>query len=566
MSAKDKTKAGPAETAAADISYTVSIPTIETEQSSLSDAVLTEILSGEITEHADGLATLTADSILVPEIHVSIRSVRGEEEYVAELTFSDLVLEDVTAGIAGSVSLGGVSLATDEASSEFGAMSASQFNIAAMLGFYGLTPTISSEFQTLYTDLSLEGGAIRADDIACEIGAVSGAEFRARPLMTSPMDLLAMARALEDEPGETDADLTGQFMRVYADFLTAFETSDIVVEGLSCTGDEDGRPMTFEIAGMTMGGMSPGIYPSVTMRGLNIQVEGDGEMSLDAATFKPMDMSAVISLLENAPEAIDDAWLEENSRLMIPAMEGFAFSGFEMDIPDPEDDAARIAASIAAFDLTLANYVNGIPTRMDMSAEGIKTTLPEDSEDETIVQLRAMGLTEIDAAFRIAGAWDEPSNTIDFEEVSISGVDLGTVAISGLIANASEDLFSLNSNLALAAGMGLALKSLDLNINDAGLSDIILTVASGEVGQDPEAMRPIMAGIAQGTVISMMAGVANAAQLGEVVNSFVSGKTKSLQIGILAKDDPGLSMLDLMQAEEDPASLIGKVDVEATTE
>ncbi|MNT77084.1 hypothetical protein D3C72_2161600 [compost metagenome] len=76
-------------------------------------------------------------------------------------------------------------------------------------------------------------------------------------------------------------------------------------------------------------------------------------------------------------------------------------------------------------------------------------------------------------------------------------------------------------------------------------------------------MRPVFAGLAQGTVISLMAGAADAAKLGEAINSFVSGKAKTLVIGIEAKTDPGLGMMDFMAAEEDPTALIGKVNISA---
>jgi hypothetical protein len=112
--------------------------------------------------------------------------------------------------------------------------------------------------------------------------------------------------------------------------------------------------------------------------------------------------------------------------------------------------------------------------------------------------------------------------------------------------------------------MGVAIKALKLDVTDAGLSDIVLAVAAADQGADPATLRPVFAGLAEGTIIGMMAGVADAAKLGAAINQFVSGKAKSLNIGIEAKEDPGLSMVDFMTAEDDPASLIGKVNISAS--
>lgn len=115
----------------------------------------------------------------------------------------------------------------------------------------------------------------------------------------------------------------------------------------------------------------------------------------------------------------------------------------------------------------------------------------------------------------------------------------------------------------MAASLAVAVQSLDLTVTDQGLSDIILAVVAAEQGADPATLRPVFAGLAQGTVIGMMAGAADAAKLGEAINSFVAGKAKMLTIGIEAKTEPGLGMMDFMQAEEDPATLLGKVNISA---
>jgi len=562
MAQKVKTRSEPAAPA---ISYSVSIPTVDAVDSSLDEAVLAEILSGKLIENAESLATLDAASISVPEITIDLTSEIDGEVNTATLTFTDLVLENVVDGVAASVSLGGSDLTSDEGKGTFGVMSAANFDIGGVLGIYGLVQTSGTELKTIYTDFTVEGGSFEADDMACHIGAASAAEFKGRPLKTNFMEMMAFAQALEDNPDDPDPATVGKIIRMYADIFTAFETSDMVFEGFDCEGtDSDGQAMSFAIAGMTMGGMKPGFYPTISMDGLDVTVEDDGFMRLENFTLKQMDLAATIATLENAPELVDESWLEANARLLIPAFEGFSFSGFTMDIPDPDAEDARIKVDIGAFDLTLANYINGIPGDVDTSASNIRVALPADSDDEQIQQLVALGITEIDAGFRFAAAWDAATDAIVVEEASLTGADLASVFIAGTVANATEALFSLDENEALAAAMDVAVKSLDLTVNDAGLSDIILSVAAAEQGADPATLRPVFAGLAEGTVIGMMAGAADAAKLGSAVNSFVSGAAKSLNIVIEAKDDPGLGMMDFMAAEDDPASLIGKVNISAT--
>ncbi len=565
--AKEKTKSKPAaETSEmVDVSYSVSIPTIDTVDANVEDDVLVDILSGDIVANAEALAALDATSITVPEIEVTVTGDQDGVSQTATIMFSNLVLENVADGVAGSVTLSGAEVGSEEGSFSIGALSAAQLDIGGLLGIYGLVDAGGqTELQTIYTDFLAEGGTLESPEVDCTIGPVSGAEFKARPLRTSFADMIALVERLEDDPENVDPALYGPLMRMYADLFTAFETSEVSFGGMSCKGvDDEEQAISFSVAGMTVGAMTPGIYPGISMDGFDIAVEDDGTMSLENFTMKPIDLTGVIATLESAPDTIDDAWLEANMRGLVPAIEGFSMSGFSMDIPDPETKGGRIAAALGSFDLSLGSYRNGIPTDTEVSATNIKAELPQGTGDETVEQLRALGVTDIDAGFRIAASWNEGTSSIDIEEVSVTGVDLATVTLAATIANATEDLFSLDENVSLASAMGLTVKSLDASVVDEGLADIALAAVAADQGADAATLRPIYADLAKGTVISLLAGVADAAKLGDAVSAFIAGTAKTLEIGIDAKAEEGLGMLDFMAAETDPTALLSKVNISA---
>src|SRR5690606_27750711 len=110
-----------------------------------------------------------------------------------------------------------------------------------------------------------------------------------------------------------------------------------------------------------------------------------------------------------------------------------------------------------------------------------------------------------------------------------------------------------------------ALKSLDMSLIDAGLADIVLGSIAADQGGDVETLRPIYADLAKGTAIAMLAGMADAAKLGDALSAFISGTAKTLEIGILAKNEPGIDLQDFMAAEANPTSLLEKVNVTAVS-
>ncbi|WP_108396377.1 hypothetical protein [Devosia submarina] len=568
---KTKNKNPPAEQTAQSAPKTelsVDIPTIETDGSNLDENTLRDIFSGNVAGNADALARLTAKSIDVPEITVSASSVVDGETTEFEMTFSDIVLSDVVNGTAAIITLGGITATTEDTNIDMGTLSAANFDIAGVLGLYGLVDASGqTELETIYTDFSFGGGTVSGDEIECTIGAASAAEFKARPLNHSFAEIMTLSEALEEssEDGTSDPKMVGDALRMYVDLLTAFETSPISFEGFDCSGiDDEDRSVAFSVASMSVGAMRPGYYPSYTVDDLDVTIEGDGAINVGNLTVKGMDISGPIAAINAAPQAVDDAWFAENGRALIPAFEGFSLSDVSVDVSDPAVPDERIVGGIGAFDLTLGGYLNGIPTQVSTQATNIVAEIPADTDDVQLAQLRQLGISSLDLGFALKANWNEAEDSIELTELSVTGADLATVKLAGTFANATEALFGMDEDAALAAAMGIVISKLNLDVLDQGLSDIILATLGAEQDADPATLRPVFAGLAEGTVIGIMAGAAEAQKVGGAINSFISGKAKRLNIDLTAKEEPGLGIEDFMAAETDPSILIGKVNISAT--
>ena len=549
--------------------FLVEVPDIDAVDSNVDDTTLRGIFTGDIVDNAEALAGLTATSITIPAINVSFSGAVEGKPQSGEFSLKNLVLNDVEDGVAASFALGGVDLSSDQnVSGSFGAISATNFDIGAMLRIYGLIVTPqTSELAPIYSDFKAEGGSLQAEAITCKVGPVNVAEFKARPLKTSFGDIMALSQSMETtSEGEAPSpELMGKLIHMYADIFTAFESSPVVYDGIDCKGTDDtGQPLDFSIAGVTMDGLKPGFYPSITMDGFKFAIPNAGEVSIGSLVMKAMDLSGPLAAVDAAPEAIDQAWLEANARALIPAFAGFAINDFSMDVANPDAAGERIKASIGAFDLSLADYLNGIPTNLSTTASKIVVDLPKDSGDEQINQLIALGITNVDFGFAVKAAWDEAANAVNIEDVSIDGVDLARVGLSGTIGNATEALFAIDPDTALAAAMGIVINNLKVDVTDAGLSDIILAGVSADQGSDAATMRPIYAGLAEGTIIGVLAGAAEAQKVGKAVSAFVTGDAKDLTIEMTAKDPAGLVLADFMAAQEYPTVLIGKTNITAT--
>lgn len=569
--------AEPAETKPAEVavksSFTIDVPTIVAKDSNVSEDVLRDVFQGNLAAHADELAGLTATSITVPTVTITIATTRGTKSTSSVVTFTNMVLKDITNGKAAEWTLEGTAVdaasGADSVVAAFDGWSAKNFDIAAALGIYGFLnkPAPSTELKTIYTDFSFDGGTMTTGSFSCTVGSVSSAEFKARPLKISFTEMMTLLENIEAEPDTPSPKLIGTIVHAYADLFTAFEYAPIISKGFSCDGtDDQDRAMSISAGGLNVNAMRPGIYPGFTLSDFDLTVEDDGQFSIGNITVKDTDLSAPLSVVASAPEEIDEDWLNANYRRLIPAFGGFSLADIAVDIPDPESETdARIVASIGGFDLSLDKYLNGIPTAISSHLTNLIVDLPTDSSDEQIQTLVDLGVTKVDAGFGFDVAWNEADNTIVVNDFSLSGANLASMAVSGTIINATEDLFGIDNGSALMAAFGLGIRDIKVDVIDAGLSDIILASVAADQGSKPETLRPVFAGLAQGTVISVLAGATNAQSVGTAINNFISGTAKQLTLTMTAKDKAsGISFPEFLAAEEDPTVLIDKVDIEAT--
>ncbi len=559
---KSKAKAEATETFTAP-EVTVDIPEIVAVDSSVDEATLRKIFSGDPDGNVSALADLSASSIDIPELSILAQFEVDGESSESTFTITDINLTDVTDGVAASASIGAMDISTDDRSSfTFGTLEVTDLSISALIGIHGLAQGGDSGMQTLYSSFTSEGGTLTAPEAECTINEFSGSEVRVRPLSFSPAEFFTLVEQLDAAGDEPPPELLGQALRMYAEVLTFVEAGPMSFGGYDCTFDE-GQQFTVAIGAGEADAFSAGQYPTVSLSDIEIDGGDEGYFTIGNFTVKGVDLNNVVAALEAAPDAVDETWLDANARRLIPEFGGLSIADVSIDIPDAEAPGNSITGSLGLFDLTLGNYRNGIPADIAARLKNLMVDLPEDSEEESVQQLIAMGITTIDAGFNLALAWNEATNTIDVGDISVSAENLATLALAGTITNATAGLFDLDLDKVEAAAMALAVSNLQLELDDAGLSDIIIDQVAAEQNATAADLRTVFAGVAQGTILGQLATAANAQQVAQAVSDFVKGTATTLRIELVAKEQPGVDLGDLLAAEDDPTALLEKVEVSA---
>jgi hypothetical protein len=176
--------------------------------------------------------------------------------------------------------------------------------------------------------------------------------------------------------------------------------------------------------------------------------------------------------------------------------------------------------------------------------------------------LLAAGLEKVNVSFEATGNWDEAARTIAIDTVSFSGVDLGGMKISGVLGNATPQLFSAKPEVATAAALALTVKSLDVSLSDNGIGAIAWPLAAAEEGEsDVAAFRLKQAGLVEGLPAQLLGSTDSARQLGAALGDFIAGRASQLTVSFAATDANGVALPLFMVAQEDPSVLAGQFEV-----
>lgn len=560
----------------APFSFELKMPTVLAVGSSMTEDEIRDVFTSNFLSHADQLASLDATSITIPELSL-VFTLEGTGGGTSSVTYRDVVLSNVRDGFAEKLTVGSGESVSQGSTTTYGVMNADGFDLKRLFEFTGVvkgdpTAALKPIFGSWTTAGSTQGGPL----YTCTFGGSKAGTIEARPIGTSLTDVLAVIEKFKGQ-SEPPPEALNTIVAYGVDLLRAFRGGGGTVGAIDCTIPGDAA-VTVKVAGATTGDFESAVYPRIKVDGIKVDAGKLGGGSLGDFVFKPLDLNPTLNALESAAGQLSEAWFDANWRLLIPSWDGLSFSNFAIDATSPETPAdpstgmparpaERVKAAVASFDLSLAKYLNGIPTDVSISASGVDVPLPQDTTDPQIATLLAAGLTGVNFGFDAAAAWDKDAKAIALEKLAIAAVDLGSMSINADIGNATEDLFAVNPNVAMTAGLGLTVKDVTIHATDDGVGKIVWPLAAAEQGvTDVDAYRTQMAGVFEGMAIQLLGPTDAARQLGAAIGEFVAGGKSEITITIKSKDANGIPMAMFIAAQNDPSILTGQVEITGTAQ
>ncbi|WP_237154213.1 hypothetical protein [Oryzibacter oryziterrae] len=154
-------------------------------------------------------------------------------------------------------------------------------------------------------------------------------------------------------------------------------------------------------------------------------------------------------------------------------------------------ETGKPATKIDSISLDLSDYANDVPHGVDLAIEGVQIdpAIAGGEGDATAQQLKAMGYDKLSLNFYGTGSLDQDSGDLSIDELTVSGDDMGSVTLTGVLGGFSPDVLKqlAQPNPPPEIATKVTLKEAALSYYDSSLAGRVISMQAKAANQEPAA-------------------------------------------------------------------------------
>ncbi|MGA3303099.1 MAG: hypothetical protein ABSC72_07395 [Methylovirgula sp.] len=230
-------------------------------------------------------------------------------------------------------------------------------------------------------------------------------------------------------------------------------------------------------------------------------------------------------------------------------------------LPMGADTGKPVHFLLSHFELTNEDFVDGSPTQVHASIDHFSFDLAGFA-DGNFAPVTALGYDKLDLSGQLQARLDTDAHQFTLNALSLSGVDMGTVQLSGRFDEVTKGLFSSDQPALEAALVRVLLHHVEIKIENTGLFDRVITATAKRDRVSETEVRKKFTDAAQSLVPTLLNHGKGSDQLAAALAKFIA-EPKTLRLSVTAPD--GISALDALLIK-DPAELLDRLTIEAVAD
>jgi hypothetical protein len=542
-------------------SATYAIKRIELRGTSMTDADLAGLLDSKSqVSIVERFSKLSAAEVFIPELTITTKS-----EPAQKVLYRNIKLLDVQQGKAAAADIEASHFSVSDAKKNsiegsYGHIHAQGIDL--VLASHVMSETRKDEaepLKKLYDNFSIEGFRIDIlgkEPVSMTIGTMIGRNVKTRAFAVHSSDL------------QTVTDDQTQLTSLVRDFFTSIEMEEMTGNDIELKSRSEGRPLAVSLGKMSISKLGDSKIADIDFGSFTMKVQGA------AIKIKDIDFKAIdFQKLRNAPvkTAVSDAQSKtggadskiedsQQAAVLVPAVSQFIVSKIDVSL-DESKKASENAQSdflIDHFEVDGGMPLDSKPTQVTATLDHFTLDL-KSFKDADLRPIVEMGYAKVDLSSRIEMAWNASTESLDIKDVSVSGLDMGAVKVTGLIDNVSKDFFSGDSTAMQAAAFGALIKKVEIRINNGGLFERAMAMQAKVQNKPVEEIKQSYVTTAAIGIPAMLDNKPASKIIGAALAKFVANP-KSFHLTAVSSD--GLGAADFALAK-DPASILDSLDIKA---
>ena len=575
--------------------YKVSIPSVAIEDANFDTAMLKDTFGNSGLTLPERVGRFSAKRLTAQEIKV-VQTVANNDQ---NIVYKDVALEDINLGKVARYTAGGTIFdftiqvpgedgekVTDKMTGTLGAAEGKDIDGVFLARLYTeKAGPDDKEAKPVYGPFSAKNIVMKTKDANFSYDEIRSNGFTARMPAVPFTETLEKLQSLEN-----------------ADELSQDETRELILQ-LSSLFDTIGKG-DVEMLGMKIeptdaskgkGGIERVAVAfdnqkmDATIKGLAFS-EGQDYMKMEEASLKGFSWATSVEALKKFAALNEDEVENFPFTTMLPEFGTLRVVGIDADLPyeksedvdageenaDEGEQAAteessvpslpeRIQFAMKNYEVALNKPYNGIPTDVRVAYEDMSIKVPTQADDEFYQQLRKLGYDSLTMSSNFEASWDEANQDLIIKDISISGKDMGSVSMSGLMGGLTKEFFSGDKVMMQVALLGLKAKQVNLKVEEKGIIANAIKIYAEEKDMSEDEVRGTMSLMAAAALQEL---AAEQPQLQDVATAFSTflAKPNIFELTVKSKAEKGIGALEMVAASQDPTLLLDKVDIEAKAE
>ncbi|HEY1736507.1 MAG TPA: hypothetical protein VGG12_07675 [Methylovirgula sp.] len=215
---------------------------------------------------------------------------------------------------------------------------------------------------------------------------------------------------------------------------------------------------------------------------------------------------------------------------------------------------------LSHFEMTNGDFADGKPRQVQAAFDHFSFDLA--GLPDAFAPIASLGYDKLDLSSTLQAHLDTTTHQFTLDPLSLTGVDMGSVQLSGRFDQVTNGLFSSDQSQLESAVVRVLLHHIDIKIENSGLFDRIVAAIAKRDGVTDADVRKKFTDAATTVIPALLNHGKGSDQLAAALAKFIA-EPKTLRLSVTAPD--GISALDAFLFK-DPAELLDRLEIEAVAD